>query len=89
MKEFKTNEELLEILKSKNVKIKDEDFAISCLSNYSYYSVINTYKLIFKDKDKYKPNICFEEIFSLYEFDKKLKNIFMKNINKESNFGKL
>lgn len=80
MKEFKTNEELLEILKSKNVKINDDAFALTCLSNYSYYSVINTYKLIFKDNDNYKGNVCFEEIFSLYEFDKKLKNIFMKNI---------
>ena len=80
MKEFKTNEELLEILKSKNVKINDYKFALTCLSNYSYYSIINTYKLIFKDNDKYKPNVCFEEIFFLHEFDKKIKNIFMKNI---------
>ena len=35
--------------------------------------------MIFKDTDNnYKPNVTFEEIFALYEFDKNIKAIFLK-----------
>ena len=46
---------------------------------YSYYSIVNGYKSVFKDEDNnYKPNVTFEEIFALYEFDKNIKAIFLK-----------
>lgn len=49
------------------------------IENYSYYSIINGYKSVFKDKNNnYKPNVTFEEIFALYEFDKNIKAIFLK-----------
>ena len=36
-------------------------------------------KSVFKDVDNnYKPNVTFEEIFALYEFDKNIKAIFLK-----------
>ncbi|MCI8383485.1 MAG: hypothetical protein HFJ33_01165 [Clostridia bacterium] len=38
------------------------------IEKYSYYSIVNGYKSVFKDKDNnYKPNVTFEEIFALYE----------------------
>ena len=71
MKEYKHNEELLEHLKNKNVIIDDENRALNIIDNYSYYSVINTYKYVFKkDDNMYFENVHFDEIYSLYNFAK-------------------
>jgi len=81
MKEYKNNEELINYLISKNVIIKDRKKALENIEKYSYYSIINGYKAIFKDEDNnYKENTSFEEIFALYEFDKNIKAIFLKYI---------
>ena len=79
MKEYKNNEELIEYLISKNVIINDREQALQIIEKYSYYSIINGYKSVFKDEDNnYKSNVSFEEIFALYEFDKNIKAIFLK-----------
>lgn len=81
MKEYKNNEELIDYLISKNVIINDRDRALKNIEKYSYYSIINGYKAVFKDKNNnYKSNVTFEEIFALYEFDKNIKAIFLKYI---------
>lgn len=51
MKEFKNNEELIEYLISKNLIINDKEQELRNIEKYSYYSIINSYKNIFKDKD--------------------------------------
>ena len=78
MKEYKSNEELLNHLLSKGVKVKNKRKALSIFDKYTYYSVVNTYKEVFKISDKYIDGVAFEEIFALYEFDKNLKVIFLK-----------
>ena len=79
MKEYKNNEELIDYLISKNVIINDRKLALKNIEKYSYYSIINGYKFVFKDNDNnYKENTSFEEIFALYEFDKNIKAIFLK-----------
>ena len=78
MKEYKSNEELLNHLSSKGVIIKNKKFALDKIERYTYYSVVNTYKEVFKINDKYLDNVTFEEIYALYNFDKNLKNIFLK-----------
>lgn len=79
MKQYKTNEELLEYLESKNVIIKNKTSALKKLEKYTYYSIINSYKYNFKDSNNnYLPNVSFEEIYALYEFDKNLKLIMLK-----------
>ena len=79
MKEYKHNEELLEHLKNKNVIIDDENIALNVIDNYSYYSVVNTYKYVFKkDDNTYIENVRFNEIYSLYNFDKNIRTIFLK-----------
>ena len=81
MKEYKTNKELIEYLESKAVIINDKEKALKNIEKYSYYSIINGYKAVFKNKDNnYKDNTSFEEIFALYEFDKNIKAIFLKYI---------
>lgn len=79
LKEYKNNEQLIEYLISKNVTIDNKEQALKNIEKYSYYSIVNGYKSVFKDKDNnYKPNVAFEEIFALYEFDKNIKAIFLK-----------
>ena len=79
MKEYKNNEELIDYLISKNVIVNDKKLALKNIEKYSYYSIINGYKAVFKDKNNnYKENTSFEEIFALYEFDKNIKAIFLK-----------
>lgn len=81
MKEYKNNEDLIDYLISKNVIINDKEKALKNIEKYSYYSIINGYKAVFKDENNnYKENTTFEEIFALYEFDKNIKPIFLKYI---------
>ena len=79
MKQYKTDEELLNYLETKNVIIKNRKFALKKLEKYTYYSIVNSYKYNFKDANNdYFPNVTFEEIYALYEFDKNLKLIMLK-----------
>lgn len=50
MKEYRTNEELINYLESKGVIISNKENAIQKIEKYTYYSIVNTYKSIFKDK---------------------------------------
>lgn len=79
MKQYKTNEELLDYLENKSVIIKNRKLALKKLEKYTYYSIVNSYKYNFKDfNNNYLPNVSFEEIYALYEFDKNLKLIMLK-----------
>ena len=46
-KPFKTYDEQVSILKSRNVYIKNEEIVKQCLTDISYYSLINGYKDLF------------------------------------------
>ena len=79
MKEYKTNEDLIRYLSSKGVTISDKADALQKIERYTYYSIVNTYKSIFKDKNgKYIDNVTFDEIYALFECDKELKNTILK-----------
>ena len=65
VKEFKSTNELIEILTSKGVIIKDDKNAKYLIEKYSYYSIVNSYKWIFKIGENYKDNASFEEIFAI------------------------
>ena len=81
MKEYKNSEELLDYIISKGVIITNKKSALDKIKKYSYYSIINTYKDIFKDSsNSYKNNVTFDEIYLLYEFDKNIRFIFLKYI---------
>ena len=80
MKEYKSNQELLKHLISKGVIVKNEQDALDKFEKYTYYSIVNTYKEVFRENDKYLDGVTFDEIYSLYEFDKNLKSIFLKYV---------
>lgn len=79
---FKTIDEQIEILKSRNIIIDDYDKAYKILSKNNYYYLINGYKDLFIDiaskEEKYIKNTKLEEIYALYEFDKDIKINFLK-----------
>lgn len=79
MKEYKSNEELINYLLSKGVVISNKKDALEKIERYTYYSIVNTYKNIFKDKNgNYIEDVSFDDIYDLFEFDKNLKNIILK-----------
>ena len=81
MKQYKSPNELVEYLISKGVSVFNKEDALGKIKKYSYYSVINSYKDVFKTSDKnYKKNVSFDEIYALYEFDKNIRSIFLKYI---------
>ena len=80
MKEFKTYQEQIEILKSRGIVINNEEFALEKLQEDNYYNIINGYKALFIDSNQYIQGTTFEEIYSLFEFDRNLKSILLKNI---------
>ena len=66
-KPFRTIDELLELLESRNVVITDRDFAKQCILDISYYSLINSYKDLYPiDKDDiFKVPVPFYEFYNL------------------------
>ena len=80
MKEVKTYQEQIEILKSRGIVINNEEFALEKLQEDNYYNIINGYKDLFIDSNQYIQGTTFEEIYSLFEFDRNLKSILLKNI---------
>ena len=79
MKAYKNSNELLDYIISKDVSVNNKEDALYKIKTYSYYSIINTYKDVFKNtNNEYKKNVSFDEIYALFEFDKNLRSIFLK-----------
>lgn len=81
MKQYKSPNDLLEYIISKGVIVFDKEDALDKIKKYSYYSIVNSYKDVFKTTDNnYKKNVSFDEIYALYDFDKNIRSIFLKYI---------
>ena len=79
-KQFKNLDEQLEIFKNKGLVIEDEDYAKGVLLRENYF-FINGYRHLFYKSSTEKVFIKgtrFEEIYSLFLFDRTLRNIFFK-----------
>ena len=85
-KPFKTHEQLIELLSSRGIdfsKPESKSFAKKKLQRIGYYNLINGYSPLFwdnKEKDVYKKGTTVDEIYYLYLFDKKLREIFLRFI---------
>lgn len=83
-KEFKTIDEQIEILKSRNIKIGNYNEIYDILKKNNYYYLINGYKDLFLNKnsvkEEYVNNTDIKEIYALYNFDKNIKINFLKYI---------
>lgn len=79
-KRFLTIDELIKNMESKKIKIMNIDNVKEILETNNYYFIMG-YKFAFKNIDNtYKKDITFEDIYSLYNFDKKLKLIVLDSI---------
>ena len=81
MKEFKTIDEQIEILKNRGLIFIDEEIAKKNLLRYGYYEIINGYKDFLlkpknnpKDEDQYIETAQFENLFAIYELDQRIRN---------------
>lgn len=88
MKDFKSYQEQIDLLKTRGLIINDEEFALEKLTEENYYNIINGYKTLFivsGTQDKFIDDTTFEEIYALYDFDRILRNILFKQILKVEN----
>ncbi|RZI48555.1 Abi family protein [Lactococcus kimchii] len=89
MKEFKSFDEQLRILRDRGLIVADDEKAKRFLEQENYYNVINGYKDLFLEKDANgrpiepetsKAGTDFKELRNLYLFDRELRSILLKNL---------
>mgnify|MGYP006358157335 CR=1 FL=1 len=81
-KQFKNLDEQLEIFKYKGLVIEDEDFAKTVLLRENYF-FLNGYRHLFMksaNNKRYIEGTTFEELYSLFLFDRQFRNIIFKNL---------
>lgn len=79
-KQFKNLEEQIEILKKRGMIINDENYVKTVLLRENYF-FLNGYRHLFmksKDNNDYLEGTTFEELYSLFLFDRSIRNIFFK-----------
>ena len=83
---FKNLDEQIEILKNKGLVIKDENYAKEILLRENYFFV-SGYRHFFIDPNNvnnksksFLPGTTFDELYGVFSFDRKMRNIMFKNI---------
>lgn len=77
-----TYEQQVTLLKSRNLTISNDAFAINKLSHLNYYRLSAYYLPFYNDKNHFQDDTNFEEIIQLYYFDKKLRSLMFYAIEK-------
>lgn len=79
-KEFRTLDEQVSILKSKNLIIVDDEKVKEILLRENYF-FINGYRTLFYDKNrKFFNGTTFNELYTTFLFDRNLRNVLFKNL---------
>lgn len=79
-KQFKTLDEQIEIFKHKGLVIKDEKYAKEVLLRENYF-FLNGYRHLFyksETEKKFIPGTTFEELYSMFLFDRSFRNVLFK-----------
>ena len=81
-KRFKTLDEQIEILKSKRMIINNEEYAKGVLlrENYFFLSGYRHLLMVSNKERLYREGTTFEELYSIFLFDRTFRNIFFKNL---------
>jgi len=80
LKPFCTYEQQMEILRKRGCIIENEQACCEILADLNYYR-LTAYFLPFRQSDdNFKPGTNFETIFSLYEFDRKMRGVIFSAI---------
>lgn len=79
---FRTLDEQVDILRSKDLTITDEEETKRILLKENYFFISGYRHLLMKNyKDKkFIPGATFEELYSIFNFDRHIRNICFKNI---------
>ncbi len=88
--QYLSRDGMIDALQSRGLEI-DRKAAKEILTFENYYNIVNGYKSLFIDhsatREKFLSGTNFNELYSLYLFDKDLRNLFLKFILEiESNF---
>ncbi len=94
-KSFKSYRQQLNILRSRGMVIgkgSQGSRVMRILERENYYNVINGYKELFLASkatptadEVYKAGVTFDEVYALYQFDRELRNIYLKYLLKLEN----
>lgn len=79
---FKTLDEQIQILKAKGLVIDDIEYAKDVILRENYFFLMG-YRHLFLDNEnskQFKHGTSFKELYSLFYFDRQLRNIMFKNI---------
>ncbi|MDY0346972.1 MAG: Abi family protein [Acholeplasma sp.] len=85
MKKFKSHNQQLKELRDKGLIIGNASKAKRVLEVENYYSVINGYRELFALSTRpfrFMSGTTFDEVFSLYELDRELRNVYLKYLLK-------
>ena len=83
MKTFKSINQQVKLLTDRGIIFSSIKDAKDILSRKNFYNIINGYKRLFcvdTNNDTYIQNLSFNEVYSLYEFDTNLRNLFLKYV---------
>ncbi len=78
-KDFKTLDEQVKILKSRGLKIPNEEEAKAFLLRNNYYRV-SGYSLTLRKHDVFFPSATFDNLVDIYQFDHELRHLLLKYI---------
>ena len=82
IKEFKTLDEQVEILRNKGLVINDVDKAKALLLRENYF-FISGYRHLFLKSNKERVFIkgtTFDELYAVFQFDRSFRNVLFKNL---------
>ena len=82
IKSFKTLDEQIDILKDKGLVIDDVDYAKDILLRENYFFLSGYRQLFLKTpRDRmFIPNTNFRELYAMFNFDRQIRNIILKNL---------
>lgn len=79
-KVFKTLDEQVEILRSKGLIINEEEETKDILLRENYFFISGYRHFFMQHNNKFINGTTFEELYSMFSFDRNIRNIFFKNI---------
>ena len=79
VKQFKTIDEQVEILRDKGLTIVDEDKTKQILLRENYF-FINGYRQVFQKEKRFIDGSTFDELYALFVFDRNIRNVMFKNL---------
>ena len=77
---YLNTDELIDEILKKGIKINDIDNTKNILKQNNYYVIMGYKHLFLDDNKKYRDNVCFENIYNLYLFDRNLRLILLENL---------